>query len=205
MSKKTIAVDIDDVVADTTEALRLAVNDVLPDDLKIASEEYRIDGGYWGYYEEVWARNKVDHLISFDTLHDEMAENQDHVKLIEGAKTALQKLCKRYKLVAVTSRNVKWVDATHDWVEKYLSEVFEEIVFVHHDSNDGRTKGDACIEIGADWLIDDNPEHCLSAQKSGTKPILFGEYGWSRATDYRDSFVRCKNWQVVMEFFENES
>lgn len=202
MSKKTVAVDLDDVVADSTDTLRLLVNKVAK--VNLTRKHYDIDGRYWGYYEKVWAENQIDHLVSFESLHDDMAKNQDHVELIPGAKNALSQLKKTYKLVAVTSRRLEWVKATHEWLALKLPEVFEDVIFVHHNNNDGRTKGDVCIEAGASYLVDDNPEHCQSAIDKGVKTILFGDYGWNRSVKASEKTMRAKNWQEVLEYFDNE-
>lgn len=202
MQKKIIAVDLDDVVADTTEALRIVANKIPGIDL--TKEHYQVDGKYWGYYEGVWRQNGVDHLVSFDSLHDDMASNQDHVQIIEGAKAALYNLSVNYDLVAVTSRRVQWIESTHRWLEENLPNVFKDIVFVHHDNTDGRTKGDACVEIGADWLIDDNPEHCQSAIEKGTEAVLFGDCGWNRSIKLSVDMARAQNWQEVLEYFDGQ-
>ncbi|HMS50264.1 MAG TPA: hypothetical protein PKA02_02380 [Candidatus Saccharibacteria bacterium] len=203
MVKKIIAVDLDDVVADTTNALRLEVNKIAQANL--TPEHYQIDGEYWGYYEHVWVVNKIDHLVSFDALHDDMSVTQKHVEIIEGAKSALEKLKKHHRLVAVTSRKVQWVNATHEWLEDKLPGIFEDVIFVHHDDNDGRTKGDACVDTGAEWLIDDNSGHCLSAKCKGVKAVLFGNYGWNRRAPEKYYDVRAVNWQEVLEYFDGQS
>lgn len=201
MSKKIIAIDLDDVVADSTEALRLEANK-LPG-VNLTREHYQIEGEYWAYYEAVWAANKVDHLVSFDKLQSDMAASQSHVGLIKGAKEALQKLSKKYRIILVTSREVNWIEATNRWVEDNLGSLVERVVFVHHKNSDGRTKGDACNEIGAEWLIDDNIQHCESALEKGVKVLLFGNYGWNRRAIFLDNLnPRTKNWSEVLEYFD---
>lgn len=202
MSKKTIAVDLDDVIAASTDALRLEVNRVAG--VQLTPRHYQIEGEYWGYYEQVWAENKIDHLVSFESLPSDMAVTQKHIKLIEGAKEALRKLKKQYHLVVVTSRKVEWVSATQQWLEDVLPGVFDGISFVHHEDNDARTKGDACIELGASWLIDDNVEHCFSAKNRGVRSLLFGDYGWNRRVPDQSYDLIVKDWQAVLEFFEHE-
>jgi len=195
-----IAVDIDDVVADTTEALRVVANKI--DGVDLSSQDYLVDGEYWGYYERVWANHRVDHLVSFNLLHDDMAVDQNHVQIIPGAKEAITKLHETFKVVAVTSRSVEWIEKTKGWVNNNFPGVFEDIIFVHHDENDGRTKGDACLDVGAQWLIDDNFEHCQSALEKGVTALLFGDYGWNRRYHGDKSIKHVKNWQEVLEYFD---
>ena len=63
------------------------------------------------------------------------------------------------------------------------------------------TKAEICAEIGADYLVDDQPKHCLAAAKAGIKTILFGDYKWNRDTKLMPNMVRAKNWQEVLEYF----
>lgn len=203
MSRKIIAIDIDDVIADTTEALRQTANQI--PGVQLTKDHYQAPGEYWGYYEAVWARNNVDHLVSFDTLHTDMATDQSHVKLITGAKTALEKLSKKYRIVLVTSREVEWIETTNKWVMSNLGEYVEDIVFVHHKNTDGRTKGDACLELGASWLIDDNVDHCKSAKQQGVEAILFGSYGWNIDAKEVSGLNKALNWGKVLEYFDGKS
>lgn len=200
MTKKVIAIDIDDVIADSTEALRLVANEI--PGVSLEREHYQVEGKYWGYYESVWANNKVDHLVSFEKLHNDMAESQSHVQLIQGAKSGLEKLSKKYTIVLITSREIEWIDATKIWVKENLGDLVSGLVFVHHKNSDGRTKGDACIEAGANWLIDDNYEHCKSAQVVGVQPLLFGNYGWNRHEGVSEDITRVKTWTDILKYFE---
>lgn len=202
MTKKVIAVDIDDVIADSTEALRLVANKI--PGVSLDREHYQVEGKYWGYYESVWASNGVDHLVSFEKLHNDMAESQAHVKLILGARAGLEALSQKYKIVLITSREVEWIDATKIWVDDNLRDVVSGLIFVHHKNTDGRTKGDACIEVGAEWLIDDNYDHCRSAQAVGVQPLLYGKYGWNRAVQDK-TIPRALNWEAIVEFFDGQS
>jgi 5'(3')-deoxyribonucleotidase len=59
-----------------------------------------------------------------------------------------------------------------------------------------------CVEIGADWLIDDNPEHCLSAIEHGLNTILFGDYGWQYKAP--EHLYRCKNWEEVERLLDEK-
>jgi glycerol uptake facilitator-like aquaporin len=55
-------------------------------------------------------------------------------------------------------------------------------------------------KLGASWLIDDNPEHCLSAIAHGIETVLFGEYGWH--FNAPEHLTRCKDWRAVLEYFD---
>lgn len=52
MKRQIIAIDVDDVIADSTEVTRLVVNKNLGIDLQV--EHYRVPGDFNNYYEDVW-------------------------------------------------------------------------------------------------------------------------------------------------------
>ena len=65
-----------------------------------------------------------------------------------------------------------------------------------------KTKGELCQELNVSWLIDDNPEHCLSAVDAGVEAILFGEYGWHHEAPMH--LTRCKDWPSVVDYFNEK-
>jgi uncharacterized HAD superfamily protein len=196
--KKIIAIDIDDTVADATDALRLLVNMRLGIDLKVS--DYRDKGEYWGYYERVWSHHGISHLVDFISLNAEMEVDQSHVPLLPGAEFALRQLKVKYHIVYVTSRNPSWESATRKWFSNH----FEDEIVVHFAERnaDGKseTKGQICKRLGAGILIDDNYEHCMSAVKEGVTAVLYGDYGWQPAV--KNQVVHCVDWQAVLEYLD---
>lgn len=195
MSKKVIAVDIDDVIADSTDTMRRRVNARTGSNLAI--EHYQVPHeGYWGYYERVWKTHGVD--ISYDDLAEEMEADQSHVPLLAGASFALSELASKYTLLIITSRPHTWQPETEDWLKSKFGDTF--ISFHFTDSGkEKKTKGQICKELDVDWLIDDNPEHCQSAINEGVGAILFGNYGWHHKAPKH--LIKCKDWPAVLEYF----
>jgi len=193
---KTIALDLDDVIVDSTEALRVLVNQRTGS--RLTTEDYHVpDDTYWGYYERVWMRHGIMDKVSYDELLGEMAQDQSHMPLLPGAAFALGELSKRFDLVIITARNPVTERATKAWLSQQFGTLFDKIYFAHDKS---KTKGQLCQEVGASWLIDDNPGHCTVAQEVGVTPILFGEYGWHKVAP--DDVVACKDWPAVLEYFD---
>ena len=60
MDKPIIAVDIDDVLADSTDALRRVINERLG--VNLTPEDYLIKEDYWDHYEEVWHHKVPAHF-----------------------------------------------------------------------------------------------------------------------------------------------
>ncbi len=199
MVKKKIAVDIDDVIADSTESLRVVTNERTGSNL--LTEHFRIPGDYWGYYERVWQIHGLDKQISFKKLDNEMIDDQSHVPLLPGASFALMELSKKFEVYLLTSRDSAWETATRKWLDDNGFENFNQLHFTNNFKG-LKTKGEICSQLGISWLVDDNPEHCQSAVKNGVQALLFGEYGWHHKST--DGLKRCKSWPEVLEYFDGK-
>lgn len=197
--KKTIAIDIDDVLADSTDALRLVVNKRL--NLDLSPEDYRIEADYPKYYESVWQQNGIGGKITYAELESGMIQDQSHIVPHRDARLALRELAKRYRLIVMTSRPASWRKATERWLRRYFPDTFEEILFT--EETDGKSKGWLCNKCGADWLIDDNVEHAQSAIDAGVEVILFGDYGWHHKVP--PHMHRRRSWKQVLEYFDGRS
>jgi len=114
---KTIAIDIDDVIADTHNAVIVWGNARTGKSLDEA--DYVVDADYWGYYERVWAEHDMSHL-SLDLFIDELAVDQAHIPLLPGALYAISELRKHFHIVLVTSRNPALEAATRRWLGVHI-------------------------------------------------------------------------------------
>lgn len=199
MPKKTIAIDIDDVIAASTEALRLAVN--ARHGASLEPHHYKVSDEYWGYYERVWESHGL--AVDFDDLHEDMAVDQSHVPLLPGASFAIGELSKLFNLVLVTARDSAWEESTLQWLKMHFGDVFTSLHFAGRARDaKARSKGELCKEVGAFLLIDDNPGHCRSAIEHGLEAVLFGEYGWHVNTD---GIKNCKDWPELVEYLRERA
>lgn len=197
MKKGKIAIDIDDVLADSTESLRLLVNKRLS--MSLPKSAYRVPGRYWGYYERVWSEHGIAGQLDFKALNQEMEIDQSHVPVMANAQYAVHELVKDFHIVFVTSRDASWEKATKRWLHEQFGDENVEVYFCESHKNEAaKSKGEICKDLGADLLIDDNPSHCQSATDEGIATILFGEYGWHQ--DAEEDAVRCKDWPSVVEY-----
>jgi hypothetical protein len=127
--------------------------------------------------------------------------------MIAGAKAVLGQLHDRYRLVAVTSRRAELSEITREWLDSNYPGLIDEVIhsgFYGKGNVDDHkmTKTEILLGIGAQYLIDDMPKHCLSAAEAGISTILFGNYGWNRDVELPDGVVRCKDWNAVQEYFD---
>lgn len=197
--RKTIAIDLDEVLSAQTEAIRLFINKRY--NLDLTPEDYLISAPYWRYWEKVWGvseeegARRVQEFINSGGFKGQ--------KPVKGALQAINRLKKNFNLVIVTSRKDKHAEDTHLWLEEHFPNVFNDIRFSSVWGNKASVaKAKICRQLGANYLIDDNLEHCTLVADEGLIALLFGNYGWSKAKKLPKRVVRVKNWQEVLEYFD---
>jgi 5'(3')-deoxyribonucleotidase len=201
MLREKLAIDIDDVLANSTDALRLFVN--LKRGVDLTEEHYKIEAEYWGYYESVWAQHGIDKTDLMREFHSRLVKYQSDIRTVSGSVEGTKKLSRKYDLIPMTSRPKEMKDETENWLKEEFEPVFAEPpIFIGFGLNAKRTKGEVCEELGITYLIDDNVDHCKTAIARGIGAVLFGDYGWNRRLP--EGLVRCKNWQEVLEYFDEK-
>ncbi len=195
---KTIVIDIDDVLADHARAFADYSNEkfgmnIVPDDYQ---EEWR----------HVWKFDLDETIKRAEEYHQ-----SDHLAFcatIGGAQDALKKLKERFRLIALTSRRNSISDLTREWIKQHYPDIFDDIIFAGFfdtitEQSITKTKGEIAKNIGADYIIDDQPKHVLSAVSLGMSGILFGNYGWNKIDTLPDTVLRANDWLEVLQYFES--
>jgi 5'(3')-deoxyribonucleotidase len=201
MSRKTIAVDVDDVLALSVEAWVAFSNKQWGTHL--TADDYHEDWiKLWGVDEEE-RRRRASHIYTSGLLTT--------YRSLEQAEAVLQRLARRYKLVITTSRVEDVKQETLDWLERHFGNMFSEIHLTGFYDKFGdakavrMTKGALLESIGADYLIDDQPKHCLAAAEVGVTAILFGDYVWNRdVKKLPPAVIRCRDWRAVGKYFDGQ-
>jgi len=201
MTKQKIAIDIDDVLADSNEAMRLWANKV--SGVELAQEHYQVPGEYWSYYERIWATHGVEDRLNFDDFEAELLKDQTNVPLLAGASFAIKELQKKYTVILLTSRNPALEEGTKNWVDTHMGGGIELYFAKNMRMNAGKSKGELCKEMGVSLLIDDNIDHCQSALDNGIDAVLFGDYGWHHSVP--EGAVNCKDWPATLEYLDGRS
>lgn len=199
MTKQTIAVDIDDVLADNAAGFVAFSNSKWGTRLSVDD------------YDEHWAKLwRVD--------HEETARRADlfHVSGVvkkyqknTDALDVLLNLHKSFRLVIITSRRLSLKEDTYEWINLHFPNIFEEIHFagiwdVIDEGSVHATKADIALEIGADYLIDDQIKHCSAAASVGIESILFGDYTWNYTDTLPKGVYRAASWQKVEDYFNGK-
>lgn len=198
VSKRIIAIDIDDTIVATREVIVKIANQ--QSGLNLGLEHYEGPGNYWDYYSKIWEQHGIDD-IDPEVVYAELHHNQAIIPLLPGAEFAISELSKKYKIVLVTARSSDWEADTRQWLTEQFGDRAPELYFseAHKGKAGSKTKGQICKEMGAEWLIDDHIDHCQSVLDEGLNAILFGEYGWHQ--DVPEGLIRSKDWQAVLEYF----
>lgn len=200
-TRQIIAIDIDDVVANSLDAVRLWAAELTG--VELAREQYHTDDKYWSYYDAIWQRHGIGDQIVFNDYLIKLETDQSHVAVQEGAKEVITALKQRFDIIFLTSRPVSQHDMTRQW----LDERIDASIPLYMASNPvldaaARSKGEMCHELGVSLLIDDNIDHCTNALEYDVDAIVFGDYGWNENTP--DHMKRCRTWHEVGELLLNE-
>lgn len=198
-SKKTIAIDIDDVIAANAKGFIAWSNKTFGTNLTDYDE----------HWQQLWQANMDEHQQRVKRFYsDKVLGSYEH---FDEAVSILKELKKDYLLVITTSRaRVKNTDAiTKNWLDKYFPDLFDDIHYAGiwdevTENSIKMTKAKLCEQVEASYLIDDQLKHCYAAAEAGIKALLFGDYSWNKAAKLPRNVHRVKNWQEVKEFFENE-
>jgi len=172
---KTIAIDMDEVIADVIGKFR---------DLFEAAHGRRLtDAELYG--------EKIYHIPEAVEIRQELFKKGffRDLKPIPGAFKGLEFLRKHYQLYFVTAamefRNS--FEDKYDWLFEHLLWVdYRQIVFC----------GDKSI-VATDYLLDD---HAKNLEKFAGTPLLFD--AWHNREETR--FRRLTGWDEVIHFFQNE-
>jgi uncharacterized HAD superfamily protein len=196
MTKQTIAVHIDEVLADSAADFIAYSNKKWGTNLSIDD------------FSEHWAQMwQLDHE-KVKAREQAIFNSGIHIKYktIDQSLEVLSKLAGDYKLVTITSRSSVLEPTTQEWLDKHYRGIFKEAYFSGiydkpHPNRHRFTKANLLKSISADYLIDDQPKHCFAAAELGIKSILFGDYKWNRDIKLPKGVVRVKTWPEVAEYF----
>lgn len=198
MKKQVIAVDIDDVLADNAAGFAAFSNERWGTELTA--------GHYQEHWATVWQTDAAEtDRRALEFLQSGVLGTYNHYA---EAKPVLDYLSQHFDLVVVTSRRSFLKPETDAWLEKFFPGVF---LAVHYagmwdaPSADRHlaTKTEILSAIGADYLIDDQLKHCLSAAGAGVKALLFGEYTWNTSDEALPQGVdRVKDWSAILVYFQ---
>ena len=200
MSKPTIAIDIDEVLADYAAEFVVMSNKLW--NTNFTADDYHEDWlTLWGVdLDEAVARGQA---MLEDRMHERLKHNDEAV---EG----LHRLGEDYNLIVLTARNLATKELTLEWLGRHYPMIspgsvnFAGIWDNPKPDAVTRTKGSIAKQLGVEYIIDDQLKHCLAADEHGIQALLFGDYRWNQQDELPASITRVSNWTAVWEYFERE-
>lgn len=201
MKRKTIAVDLDDVLADSAAKFVAFSNKQWGTSLEVDD--------YSEHWAEMWGIDLEEALERREHIYKEAV--QINLEAFSGVKEILTELGERFDLIIVTSRPLVLQKGTIQWLEQYYGGLFKDIHFAgiwdgKHDVDVANlmTKASLIKELGADYFIDDHPKHCFAVAAEGIPAVLFGDYSWNRDLELPSGVTRAKDWKAVEEYFNEQ-
>lgn len=202
MAKKIIAVDIDDVLSLSAEGFAQFSNDRWG--MQLTVDDYDEDfAKAWGVPLEQ-AKLMAESFLS-SGIHAEYAH-------FEEAVPVLRKLGQKFHLIVVTSRRQRLKPETEAWIDRHYKNIFKDVVYAgfFDDAENAhkqlhQTKAQLCLDLQADFLIDDQPKHCLAAAECGMRALLFGNYPWNRHLENSRNLTVVSSWQAVEQYFAGKT
>ena len=173
--KQTIAVDLDDVLSAGAQGFVDFSNKRWGTNLSVDDFTER--------WAEIWEVDLGEEKRRADDIYESRIIK--HYAKLDKSKHVLDKLSEDYRLVVLTSRVKRMEADTLDWLDKHFGKIFEEVHFSgFYDNLTSKshlyTKAELSLEIGADYLIDDQLKHSFAAAEAGIEALLFGNYKWNQ-------------------------
>ncbi|KAL0091517.1 hypothetical protein J3Q64DRAFT_1319528 [Phycomyces blakesleeanus] len=180
--RRVLAVNLDQTLSHTLEALVKWHNDTYSTHLTIEDFDTYDFAAVWGGSQE----STCDKIRAF---YD--SEYFERIPPIQDFALEALKMFKKRKftLVIITSRQQFVAAQTKQFVDRHYPGLFESIYFCNLGLSNAeqleyvsKSKATICKEVGVDVLIDDSLDHALDCAQLGIKVLLYdrkGQYTWN--------------------------
>ncbi|KAI0823079.1 hypothetical protein BC628DRAFT_1365302 [Trametes gibbosa] len=206
LDRPVIAVDMDDVLSETNQAVADWHNDNFGSKMTwtISTVNYYYwMNPYWGSptetvekVEKIWETDYLDKAPPLPGAYDGVL----HLKNLG------------FRLVVVTARQPRELDRSLTWLEGHFPALFDTVICTgqsqetltdEHELVTKLSKADVCRKIGAKFLIDDSAENALKCVTADppVPVLLFGDYAWNQHAAHYDD---VKKEVSFAEKFERE-
>ena len=203
-----IAIDIDEVLSEFLSQLCIFHNITYNTSLKL-SDFYSYN--FW----ETWGGTRNEATIKCYQFFNSIYFKD--LPTINNSYNVLSSLKLKYNIqyVIVTSRQLDIKDQTLEWLNKNYPNLFNDVQFGHHYSNENdnrpaKSKLDMCLELNASILIDDSLIYATQCAEKLKYVLLFDldyKYNWNKVCspgneyninyNLKENILRVKNWDHV--------
>lgn len=190
--KNTIAVDLDDVLANTADHLDRYYNARFGTNIKLQDHQtYKLN--------DIWNRTLSEVIdITDDFFQSEEGKN---ITPFEGAEYAIDELATKYNLIVLTSRDLDLKNETKEWVDKYFPDKFKEIVMTNKLSKNhipSREKYEVCLEKNIKIMVEDNLHYALQNANYDIMTYLM-DRPWNQIEDLPNTVKRVYSWKEILD------
>jgi uncharacterized HAD superfamily protein len=191
-----IAIDIDDVLADTLNYFINYYNNLY-------KKNFSRKDFYIYHWWKILGLSKEEFLKIF---YQFVAENNfKKFSPMRGAQSAINRIKKEHYLIVVTGRENNLVDATEYWLNRHFPNVFQEIYYTAsmlEKKMEAISKTGACWQGGADLMIDDQFLFAKDCATSGLRTLLF-DSPWNKNAVLPENMYRVKSWPEIIRKIKN--
>ncbi|MEO5499035.1 MAG: hypothetical protein ABIR46_00880 [Candidatus Saccharimonadales bacterium] len=194
MEKPVIAVDIDDVLLNSADMLMADYN------LRFGTSLTRAD-----YYSKDLAKLGVEHYdeaaVRFRAYQESQAFAED-AEAYEEAVDSVARLAQYYNFIGATSRPEFIKDQTDRWIKKRFGGNILHVIHTNFvmgsSSHIGTTltKAEACLLLGAKYMVEDHLHHAIPAAENVRKVFLVDKE-WNQQDNLPDNIHRVNGWKDI--------
>ena len=192
-----IAIDCDDVLIPTSLITVDHYNQKYGTDLQPVDF-------YGPATKDTWGTDDNDVAIGRVNEYTQSVEGFVQLVPFPEAILAVKALALKHELHLVSGRSGSLESVTKKMVAEYFPGCFKSIehtnyMVLSNSVHERRTKGEVCLQLGADILIDDHIAHGENVIKAGVKRvILFGDYPWNQHEALSDGIIHCVDWDSTV-------
>lgn len=187
-SKKIIAIDIDEVLADFLSDFVYFHN--LMYKTSVRREDFK---NY--YLDEVLGIDRDEMHIRY--LEFKVLSLLERLKPIKGAHQGIKKLIElEYVPHLLTARTKVTEKETRKWLDIHFKGIDLPLHFARDERDKFKKKSIVCKEIGAKIIIEDHIDNALDCAENGIKVYLI-DAPWNQSDDLPKNVIRVKSWREI--------
>lgn len=192
----TIAIDIDDVLADFFPSFISYYN-------SLHKTNYAKNQFHTNNWWEIVGGTPAE-VIGIAYRDFAYQGKMRHLEVFSGAVAAINKIKKNHKLIIVTGRAKEISRDTDYWLTKHFSGCFNDIHFIRSEilKPEIESKYEICKKVGANIMIEDDDNNVRHFTEEGIKVILFDQ-PWNQSIKSSKSIARVNSWENIVEEINN--
>ncbi len=185
-----LAVDCDEVLAGLLDKLIIFHND------RYGTSLLKKDFLSYTFRDTIGGTFEEEHKKFTEFLHSHYFAS---VQPIPNSAETLRNLKRNgFEMEIVTARPPEIINSTLEWVKLHYRGIFSNVHFARNPklATNGKTKGEICLDIGADYMIEDGPEYALDVASKGINVLLY-DNPWNRNNTFLDNVKRVSSWKDI--------